>query len=209
MVEANSRALLGASRSGDQEALLTLLEQHLPALRAFVRLRMSPLLRARESSADLVQSACCHFVQTLDHFDYRGEEAFRGWLYTGVLNKLREHERDLRRQKRDPRREQPLDAAGSQPGRGPAALYASILSPSQAVMADEGVRRLEAVFDELPEHYREVLTLSRIARMGRAAIAEQMSCSEDSVRGLLRRALVELAFKLDEATAEAPGDERR
>jgi hypothetical protein len=55
------------------------------------------------------------------------------------------------------------------------------------------VRNLEAAFDELPEHYREVITLSRIAGLSRAEIAAHMGRSEASVRNLLSRALVVLA----------------
>ena len=76
-----------ASQAGDRTALEALLQQHLPALRAFARLRMSPLLRARESSQDLVQSACCALVLALDSFEYRGEEAFRGLAYKAVASK--------------------------------------------------------------------------------------------------------------------------
>ena len=35
-----------------------LLEEHLPRLRAFIRLRTNQAIRARESCSDLVQSVC-------------------------------------------------------------------------------------------------------------------------------------------------------
>ena len=182
-----------ASQAGDRTALEALLQHHLPALRAFARLRMSPLLRARESSHDLVQSACCTLVRALDSFEYRGEEAFRGWLYTAVANKVLEHEREARAQVRDARREvRVTDTEGDVALSG---VYAQVLSPSQQLIAAERLRALEAAFDELPDHYREVLTLSRIARMSRAAIAAQLGRTEDSVRNLLTRALAELALQ--------------
>lgn len=196
MRERNSGELLRASRSGDRGALEALLQQHLPALRAFVRLRMSPLLRARESAGDLVQSACCDLLAALDDFEYRGEAAFRGWLYTAVFNKLREHERGLRAGKRDARRELAMPSgSGSSPPL--AEVYAQTLSPTQALLAAEQVERLEAAFDGLSEEHREVLALSRIARLKRAEIAQQMQRSEASVRSLLTRALAALAERLD------------
>src|SRR5262245_47242180 len=50
------------------------------------------------------------------------------------------------------------------------ATYARVLSPSQTLMAQERVARLDAAFDSLPDDYREVLTLARIARLGRSEI---------------------------------------
>ena len=52
--------------------------------------------------------------------------------------------------------------------------------------------------DALPAHYREVIALSRIARLPRALVALRMQRTEASVRNLLTRALVALAEALDE-----------
>ncbi|MBX3464796.1 MAG: sigma-70 family RNA polymerase sigma factor [Planctomycetes bacterium] len=198
----HSGSLLRASRMGDRAALEALLQQQLPALRAFVRLRMSPLLRAREAEEDLVQSACCDILLALDDFEYRGEEAFRGWLFTAVWNKLLNHERAARSQRRDARREIALDGQRTTGGsaRSLGAVYARALTPTQVAMAGERIERLEAAFDRLPDHYREVVTLSRIAQLPRAEVAARMGRSEDSVRNLLHRALVELALLLQGAT---------
>lgn len=184
--------LFRRTRSGDRTALETLLQQHLPAMRAFVRSRMSALLRARESAEDLVQSACRQVLGKLADFEYRGEEAFRGWLFTAVLHVLRHHERDLRREKRDARREAAVSDLHAL-----SECYRSVLSPSAHALADESVRALEAAFDALPDDYREVISLSRFARLSRAEIARTMGRSEDSVRSLLPRALAALAAAID------------
>lgn len=202
MAERTSGELLRASQAGDRAALEQLLQQHLPQLRTFVRLRMSPLLRARESSCDLVQSACCEVLEAMDDFEYRGEEAFRGWLYTAVYNKLREHERGLRAQKRDARREVTGDPTDAPDRAQQPHVDARMLSPTQSLLAKERVQQLEAVFDDLPDQYREVLTLSRIARLSRAEIARRMGRTEASVRSLLTRALAELAYRLERARGE-------
>jgi RNA polymerase sigma-70 factor (ECF subfamily) len=192
--EADSEDLLRRSRSGDQTALQTLLQRHLQALRAFVRLRMSPLLRAHESGSDLVQSACLDLLRKRDGFEWRGEAAFRAWLYDAVLKTLRDKERALRAQRRDARREVTLPE-GSR-AEELAACYSQALSPSGQALAEERVRALEAAFDELPEDYREVITLSRVVRLSRSQVAAQMQRTEDSVRNLLSRALAVLAEAL-------------
>ena len=166
---------------------------HLPGLRAFVRVNMTPLLRAHESGSDLVQSACLELLQKLGGLDFRGEAPFRAWLYQGVLNVLRDKERALRAQKRDARREVeiPTTSAG-----GLAVCYSSVLSPSRKLIDEERVRALEAAFDELPDDYRRVISLSKIVGLKRAQVAEQMGRTEASVRNLLPRALAALAEAL-------------
>jgi RNA polymerase sigma-70 factor (ECF subfamily) len=193
-VATDSCDLLRRSRAGDRAALEDLLSRHYSAVRAFVRLRMSQLLRAHESADDLVQSACRELFSHADTFDYRGEEAFRAWLFTTVLHKLRNHERNLRAQRRDVRRNQPITSAGAL-----SQIYSRTLGPDAQCSVDERIRALEAAIDSLPEHYREVITLSRIARLGRGAVAALMRRSEDSVRNLLPRALVALAAALERA----------
>ena len=58
-----------------------LLERHVPSLRKFLRLRCGPRIRDMESVSDLVQSVCREALQELDDFEYRGEPAFRAWLF--------------------------------------------------------------------------------------------------------------------------------
>jgi RNA polymerase sigma-70 factor (ECF subfamily) len=194
----SSPRLLRASQEGDREALAELLRRHLPGVRAFVRLRMGPLLRARESGSDLVQSVCA------DLFSARGvafadEPAFRGWLYAAALHKLRNHERHFLAQKRDAGREQPLvTGSGSAADGDLEQCYATVLSPSRVAIARERIARLEQAFDDLPEHYREVVTLARVAGLTYEQIAEATGRTADSVRNVLARALNRLAELLDD-----------
>lgn len=111
----------------------TLLERFLPQLRAFVRSRMSALLRAQESESDLVQSACRELFAKGDAFEYQGEQAFRSWLFTAVLQKLLAKERNLRREKRDPRRQVPLDGGAASGDGGLARAWSEALDREQPV----------------------------------------------------------------------------
>jgi RNA polymerase sigma factor (sigma-70 family) len=65
-------------------------------------------------------------------------------------------------------------------------------------MAHEDLQRLEAAFERLTEPQREVLTLSRIAGLPHAAIAERLGKSEVAVRQLLVRAMAALGSGLGE-----------
>lgn len=184
-------ALVAAARRGDRAAMEALLLHWLPGLREFVRTRMSPLLRTRETSEDLVQSSCRELLAAMGDVEYRGAEAFRGWLFTAVLNKVRKRERDLRAERRDPRRERAIDGAPSAalPIGGPG-------TPSQAAIARENAERLRAAIAGLPDEYREVLSLARLSQLPRAEIARRLGRSEASVRSLLTRALQALSERL-------------
>ena len=52
--------------SSSSAALGALMQRHYPSVRTFVRLRMSPLLRAYESADDLVQSTCGELLRCAD-----------------------------------------------------------------------------------------------------------------------------------------------
>ena len=60
------------------------------------RLHLDPLLRARESCSDMVQSVCRECLQDLGAFEFRNEPAFRKWL----LQKAQSKFVDKRRAKR-------------------------------------------------------------------------------------------------------------
>lgn len=189
-MEDRDRQLVERATRGDAVAADELLERHLPALRAFIRLRTSKAIRDRESQSDLVQSVCREVLQGAERFEYQGEAAFRSWLYTTALRKLIERDRYWRSQKRDIDRELRAEE--------PSLLdcYATFATPSQDVAVREQMERIEAAFDALPDDYREVITLSRIVGLSHAEIARQMGRSEESSRQLLRRALVKLAERL-------------
>lgn len=183
-----------ASR-GDEAAMDTLIERHLPRLRAYVRLRMGAQLRAKESASDLVQSACREVLEHLDRYQHRGEANFRRWLFTTAARKVRDRVDFYRAEKRDVGREiSPRDTSG---GDALAAVYADFVTPSADLDMRERVAGLEAAFDRLPEDYREVITLARIVGLPHREVGEAMGRSETASRMLLYRALAELAAELE------------
>jgi RNA polymerase sigma-70 factor (ECF subfamily) len=198
MVDDGSREDIGrlAARAarGEREALDALLERYLPELRAFVRLRAGAVVRARESSSDLVQSVCREVIQHMDRFQFPSEPAFKQWLYTTALRKILNRKEFYLAQKRDAYREVPLGS-----GSGDERLiecYRSFSSPSRRAMLREEVERIERAFEELPEDYREVITLAHVVGLSRAEIAQHMGKTEGNVRVLLHRALARMAALL-------------
>jgi RNA polymerase sigma-70 factor (ECF subfamily) len=180
---------------GDRDALEQLLVRYLPRLRAFVRLRTGPELRAHEESSDLVQAVCCDVLLHADRFRFASESAFRQWLFTQALRTIAQRVRHHRVAKRDAGRADPraLDASAT----SLAGFYASFTTPSEVAAAREHVERVERAFDQLTEEQREVVTLAHLVGLSRAEIGEQLGKSEGAVRVILHRALAKIAELLD------------
>ncbi len=192
-----SRVLFEAASRGDAASLNTLIERHLPALFAYVRLNIGPKLRRREASGDLVQSICREVLADAGAFRYEGEGAFRVWLYTQALHKIRHRAEFWGAQKRDPGKEvPPPDRSGHDGGLFDA--YQSFCTPSRAVMRRETIERIESAFAELPDDYREVILLSRVVGLTRTEIASRMGRTEAAIRNLLPRALAALSDRIEE-----------
>jgi RNA polymerase sigma-70 factor (ECF subfamily) len=187
---------------GDRAALDKLLERYLPELRAFVRLRAGAVVRARESSSDIVQSVCREVIQHADRFQFPSEPAFKQWLYTTALRKIVNRKEFYLAQKRDAMREVPLSSSGAlKDDRKLMQCYRNFSSPSRHMMMREELERIERAFEQLPEEYREVITLAHVVGLSRAEIAEQMGKTEGNVRVLLHRALAKMSAIL---SPEAP-----
>ncbi|MCB9898617.1 MAG: sigma-70 family RNA polymerase sigma factor [Planctomycetes bacterium] len=197
-----SRILVERAAGGDRAALDALLERHLPGLRAYLRLRSGPVLRAKESCSDLAQSVCRDVLENLDTFRFPGEAAFRAWLYTTAMRKVADRAEYWRAAKRDAQREAlPESQRNTHSESDELRLldcYRELCTPSQHAMGREALERIERGFERLPDDYREVIVLARLAGMSRKEIAEQMGRTEAAIRNLLPRALAQLADELAE-----------
>ena len=188
----DTQALLSAAAARDRGAIEQLLVRHLPGLEAFVRLRMGAALRGKATPPDLVQSVCREVLEDLSSFEFRGEAPFKHWLFTRAENKLKEKHRYHQAQRRSSAREQALpDGSTFLPA------YQSLCSPTQQVAANEAVARIESAFDQLPDDYREAISLHKLCGLSHAEIAERMQRSEGAVRNLVYRGISRLALLVD------------
>ena len=124
-MQPTTQSLIESATRGDAPAIEELIVRYLPQLQAFVRLNMGAGLAARESSADIVQSACREVLEDLDAFEFRGERAFKRLLFLQAQRKLATKGRFHARQQRDIQREQPYDSDAV------AAGAFSLLTPSR------------------------------------------------------------------------------
>ena len=73
----------------------------LPAVRAYIRLRMGARVRRWETESDIAQSVCREALAGIDRLEYRGPAELRQWLFQAALRKIVEKDRFLRAEKRD------------------------------------------------------------------------------------------------------------
>lgn len=181
---------------GDPGAVDELLDRHLPGLRQYVRRNISPVVLAKESASDLVQSVCREVLKDLPGFSYQGEAAFRAWLYQAALRKLIDRQRYYRADKRDPAHEAAV-AGGVSMSRDELALLAGNLgTPSGEAERQEDFGRLERGLAELNEADRRLLRMIFVEGLTHAQAAERLATAEVNTRKQLSRALARLSRHL-------------
>jgi len=190
-----SEPVTEAAPRGDPRDVESLLEEHLPAVLAYVRLHCPAVVRDHESCADVVQSVCREVLARAGGFELRGLPEFRKWLFQKVESKLVDKQRYWLAECRDPGRELTLSADRSDFDQ----LYASLTSPSRAAMAREKLARFEAAFAGLGEDDRRVITLVKLQGMSGREAAGELGKSEGAVRVMLHRALARLGLQMHEA----------
>lgn len=149
---------------------------------------------------DLAQSVCREVLVDLSAFDFRSEEAFRGWLFLQATRKIVDRYRYHKREMRDAGRTQELPADDEAEV---LQHYATLCTPSRHAVGREQLSQVETAMRRLPDSQREAVLLSRVAGVSYAEIARQQGVTEASVRGLVARGLARLADILREGDAEA------
>lgn len=188
----DSEALIERAVGGDASALRQLVELHEPGLYAFVRVRMGPALRARESVRDLLQEILLELVRGIASVEFRDEAAFRGWLYVLAERRIRDRARYHRREKREAGLERHLDGESASEVLL-ARAYSSLSSPLHRLQRLEEIEAMERAFERLSTKDREVLTLAFFCGMSSRQIGETLGVTEELARRRKNRARVRLA----------------
>lgn len=199
LVEGDSIELVNRLCDGDRSALELLLERHMPRLRGYVRLNSDRQLRLKEDSTDIVQSVCRELLENAERFQHPSENAFRHWLYSTALRKIRRRYHYYRAQKRDVDREVAIDGGGPSNSGERQVYYADLVSPSTEAAARETQEKIERAFEQLPDDYREVLLMAQVVGMTRGEIGAELGKTEVAVRSLLFRARARLGALLSQA----------
>ena len=188
------------ARDGDEEAARTLFDRHADELRARVRRRLPPKLRAKVGESDVVQETCLAAFLSLDTFDACGDGAFKGWLLKILERKVIDQVRRFAQsEKREVGREV---SAGTSVIR--MAGTSGDPSPSAAAIGAEDRVRLTAAKARLAEPYREILRLVYDEHRPLEDAGAQLGRSAEAARKLHARAVLALADEMQEGGA-GPG----
>jgi RNA polymerase sigma-70 factor (ECF subfamily) len=170
-------ALVELARGGDAHAVQRLFERH---YRAVYRLAYS-WCGVREDAEDIAQEVFAKLARVLHGF--RGESAFRTWLYRVVVNAARDHRRrSAARVSREAAflEQQRLSRAGG-PGGNP-------VSAAQ----------LQAAVDLLPAKFREAVLLVYGEGLTHREAAQVLDCREVTVSWRLFQAHKRLRRSLEQ-----------
>ena len=170
-------------------------------LQLLANMHMDQRLRAKMDPSDIVQQTLLQAHQAIDGFRGEDDAQKAAWLRQILARNITHAARDLHRAKRDIRREQSFQQAVDASSIRLEALLASVQSsPSQKVMRNEQVERMQAALQELPAAQRQAVQLHYFGQMKLAEIADQMGRSRAAVAGLLKRGLKGLRAALSSTT---------
>jgi RNA polymerase sigma factor (sigma-70 family) len=182
------------TRKLSRAELDALVESHMDRLRDHVRRGVGPLLRARETADDVVQSTVREVYEGSAGVEFTSEPAFRKYLLTLATHKIISKSRRHRALRRTPEREVPLaDGVWELPQ--PGASRPS-RSPSAQAELVEDVERLRSAFAELDEEGRRIVAMRKVLGRTTREIATELGLPESTVRFKLARHLAWLASRM-------------
>jgi len=200
-----TQTLVQRAHDGDSVALNELYSRYSPRVLAAVRARLGAGLRSKVESWDIVQDAMLASLRNLNSFEHNSDGAFLNWLSKVVENRIRDQADFFHAGKRDHRKEAafqgkqrsdnsevPLDIADRDAG-----------TPSQFLVLDEELLRLEAAMDRLPEEYRDLVIATKIEGRTYQELADESGKSPDSVRMQVNRSMVALTKAFRELDSES------
>jgi RNA polymerase sigma-70 factor (ECF subfamily) len=155
---------------------------------------MGQELRSRLESMDMVQDVFMCAFRDLEEFNYTSEGDFLRWIGQIAENRIRDNLDKLHADKRDIRKEIPLqdDATTLRDDHARVFEPARYTTPSVILSQKEELDKLEKAIDKLKPEYREVIIWAKIEGLSYKEIGNKLGKSADAVGHLLLRAMVSL-----------------
>lgn len=179
-----NKMILGL-REGDNDACMKFWQEYGVILESVAERQLSQKVQRRVGSDDIVQSACRTFLRRVSdgQFDLPDADSLWRLICSITLTKARRAARDHSRQKRGLDREQHIDATTDGSTAPSANLESGTATPLDvAEVADQ----MEQLLSGLGEQEGAILDL-KLQQFTNDEIAEQLGCSERSVRRVIKR----------------------
>jgi RNA polymerase sigma factor (sigma-70 family) len=186
-------------REGDAQAAADFCAEYGPLLQRLADQHLPAQLRRRVDPEDVVQSACMTFLRRVrvGRFQLADSESLWRLLCAITLAKVRQQARFHLRQKRGLDQEWGQTAEAGDESVSSLDLVAPGPRPDEAVaFADQ----LEQVLLSLDEEERQIVQL-KLQEHTNKEVAQRLTCSERTVRRLLKRVQARLVRAFEEDTA--------
>lgn len=186
--------------SGDTTALTLLLVELHPAFCAYLRPRIPAGLRGQLDSEDILQETYTQVFRHIARFVPREPDAFRRWVCTIALRRLRNEINKSRAAKRGG------GALAADGGRQDSwiglieLLSAPGRRPSRCAAHAEAIAAVQSAVSTLPDQYQQAIRLVYLQGWSVAATAIKMHKTERAIHGLCRRGLGLLRRRLGSST---------
>jgi RNA polymerase sigma-70 factor (ECF subfamily) len=189
--------LLDQARAGDAAAFARLFERYSNVVRMTLRAQISAELRAKVDASDMLQETFLTASKSVAEFTGTNPETFVRWLQVIAARRVADaYRRYFDFEKRDLRKEVPLDQLLARSDRSAAALVDQLADsasgPLSVAHRHEQAVRLADALAALPEHYREVPQLRYLEERPLNEIAQMLGRTKGSTAMLMARAIEKL-----------------
>lgn len=189
-----SLELLRRAQGGDRAALNDLFERYYERVRPIVRVRLSPALRRRVDSGDILQQVFDKAAQIYDRFEVRNEANLIGWLARIAEHQIHDEADKQSAGKRRADLEVALSGGDDEPSID---LPADDPGPGSLSAARDQQRALEDAIAALPLPLRDVVLMRDYQGMSWKQIASETGRpSADAARMAHNTALIKLGERL-------------
>lgn len=178
---------------GNSEGLEKLLERHLPWIQAFVHKRLSPFLRRKNDTGDIVQDAMVQFLRFGPRFHITDEKQFRALMCRIIRNVMHDHYDWYSARRRAVARERPLPSdtiLNLDPGEG------TVATPSSIVHRNEQEAWVRLGLELLDPGDRRIIVMHDWEELSFAEIGSRIGVSKDTARRNYTRSLGLLTSKV-------------
>lgn len=162
------------------------LESHRNYLRLLARLQLPSRLKRKLDPSDVVQQTLLKAHENLDQFRGETSEEMAAWLRRILVNALTDALRAFGGPKRDLALEQSLEQSSMMLEDF---LQTGSPSPSSQAIRHEQLLQLANALALLPDDQRTAVELHHLQSYSVAEVANELSRTEASIAGLLRRGL--------------------